>query len=150
MHHVQLNHPIEHLVKWCWITSKTSTLRCYHDVLLSDLSKISSITFTGRHSVFLSPHQRPPREAASTATVTKSPATVHQLLLGNVYQFPCLKRNHHNGDSKKVALGIGNLALESYVWWSLKQTIAVILVCPNAQFPLPKASFTGSAIYVSQ
>ena len=53
-------------------------------------------------------------------------------------------------DSKKVSLDIGNRALESYVCWSLKQTIAVILVCPNAQSPLPKASFIGSAIYVSQ
>ena len=112
MHHVQLNYPIEHLVKWCWITSKTSTLRCYHDVLLSHLSKISSITFTGRHSMFLSPHQCLPREAASTATVTKSPATVHQLLLRNVYQFPCLKRNY--GVEKLIqkrslwTLGIGH------------------------------------------
>lgn len=136
MHHVQLNHPIEHLVKWCWITSKTSTLRCYH-VLLSDLSKISSITFTGRHSMFLSPHQCPPREAASTATVTKSPATVHQLLLGNVYQFPCLKRNHHNGDSKRSlwALGIWHWKAMFGGHWSKQLQSFWYAQMPNSHCP---------------
>ena len=38
--------------------------------------------------------------------------------------------------SMKVAFGVGNGALGSYFWWSLKHIIAVSSVCPNVQCPM--------------
>ena len=40
-------------------------------------------------------------------------------------------------NSKKVALGIGNWALEAIVWRSLKQIIYCFRQCPNNSFPMP-------------